>query len=83
MGSVNDKENWKTFYRGDNMGWDTFHKGDKVSYQLNDNIIRTGTIISTAYFVEIKESMTNIIHLAPINKVRHLRFQFKLFILLE
>ena len=76
MGSVNDTENWKTLYRGDNMGEETFHKGDKVSYKLNDNIIRTGTVISTGYFIEIKESITNLTHFANITKVRNLRFKF-------
>ena len=67
MGSTNDKESCNTF-----------HKKDAVSYQLNDDEIRTGIIISTGNHVKIKESLTNIIHIAPINKVRHLHFQFRL-----
>ena len=76
MGSVNDTENWKTFYRKNNMGEETYHQGDKVSYNLNDNIIRTGTVISTGYFIKIKEFITNLTHFATINKVRNLRFKF-------
>ena len=68
MGSTNDKESCNKF-----------HKRDAVSYQLNDDDeIRTGFIISTGNIVKIKESLTNIIHFAPINKVWHLRFQFRL-----
>ena len=68
MGSTNDKESCNTF-----------HKKDAVSYQLNDdNELRTGVIISIGKIVKIKETLTNKIHFAPINKVRHLRFQFRL-----
>ena len=52
MGLTNDKE-----------GLNTFYKGDKVIYILNEYIIRTGTIISTASLAKIKYSLTNIIHL--------------------
>ena len=49
-----------------------------MSYQLHDDIIRTGTITSIGSRVKIKESVTYIFHLVPLNKVRHLRFQFHL-----
>ena len=68
MGSTNNKENCNKLY-----------KGESVSYQLNDDDeIRTGVIISIGNRIKIKEHGTKITHFAPINKVRHLRFQFRL-----
>ena len=68
MGSTNDKENYNKLY-----------KGDTVSYQLNDDYkIRTGVIISIGEIVKIKETLHGEIRFVPINKVRHLRFQFPL-----
>ena len=67
MDSINDKESCNKL-----------HKGKSVSYQSNDDEIRTGTIISIGIRIKIKEHLTKIINFASINKVRPFRFQFRL-----
>ena len=63
MGLTNDKESWGTF-----------HPGNKVSYQLNDDKLRTGTIISIGSLAKIKGLNTKMIRFVPLKNVRHFRF---------